>query len=123
MDQSGIQEILKALELHSEHIDNKITDMKVQLENRMDEKFDQIDKRFEQMDKRFEQVDRRFEQVDKRFEQMDKRFERLEDRVGRVESKLDSFRVELLETQENIDHLTIKNVRHERKLRNLIDQN
>ncbi|MBP2239645.1 chromosome segregation ATPase [Cytobacillus eiseniae] len=108
MNQSGIQEILKALELHSKHIDHKITDMKVQLENRMDEKFARVDQRFEKMDQRLEQMEEKFDQMD--------------ERVCRIETKLDSLKVEIIETQQDVDHLTIKNVQHERKLRKLIKQ-
>lgn len=98
MDQSGVKEILKALELHGAH----------------------MEMRFEQIDQRFEQVDRRFEQVDRRFEQMDHRFEKLEERMDRLEKKFDGHKIELIETQETVDHLATKTNQHERKLRKLI---
>jgi hypothetical protein len=87
MEQSGIQEILHALKLHSAHIDEKLNLMATNLENRMDEKFDRMDERFD-----------------------------------RIESKLNGFRVELTETQETVDYLTIKNAQHEKKLRPKIGQ-
>ncbi|MDF2790691.1 MAG: hypothetical protein K0S80_3792 [Neobacillus sp.] len=82
MEQSGIQEILHALKLHSAHIDEKLNIMATKLEIQIDEKFD-----------------------------------RMEERFDRSESKLNGFRVELTETQETVDYLTIKNAQHEKKLR------
>lgn len=54
MEQSGIQEILKALELHSVHVDKKIDQLKVDLETRMDNRFDKLEKRFDHQDKKFD---------------------------------------------------------------------
>lgn len=45
MEQSGIQEILKALQLHSKHMDEKLSEMW----NRMDERFDRIEKKLDGM--------------------------------------------------------------------------
>ncbi|HLQ95937.1 MAG TPA: hypothetical protein VK108_06090 [Pseudogracilibacillus sp.] len=56
MEQSGIQEILKALELHSAHVDKKIDQLKVDLETRMDKRFDEMNKRFDRQDKKFNGV-------------------------------------------------------------------
>ena len=44
-----------------------------------------LEERFEQ---RFEQVDQRFEQVDKRFEQVERRFERVEQRVDDLQTAM-----------------------------------
>lgn len=49
MEQSGIQEILKALELHSAHVDKKIKE----LETGINERFDKMEKRFDRQDKKF----------------------------------------------------------------------
>lgn len=89
-DKTILNEVLKALELHSE----------------------KIDKRFDQIDKRFEEVDKRFEQMEKRFDQMDVRFDRLE-------KKVDGNRVELTETQETVDFLSGKTIQHEKKIREM----
>ncbi len=43
MEQSGVQEILKALQLYSKTMNQKLDDMKHDLENRMDERFEQVD--------------------------------------------------------------------------------
>lgn len=94
MNQSGIKEILKALELHGAHIEKKL-------------------------DEKFEKVDQRFEQVDQRFEQMDQRLEKLEERMDRIEKKFDGHKVEVIETQETLDYLVTKTSRHEQKLRKL----
>ena len=56
MEQSGIQEILTALELHSAHVDKKIDQLKVDLETRMDKRFDEMNKRFDRQDKKFNGV-------------------------------------------------------------------
>lgn len=43
MEQTGIQEILKALQLHSAQLDKKLEDMKVYLEKKLDKGFDRIE--------------------------------------------------------------------------------
>jgi predicted nuclease with TOPRIM domain len=48
---------------------------------------------------------------------IDEKFDRMEERFDRIESKLNGFRVELTETQETVNYLTIKNAQHEKKLR------
>jgi len=94
MEHSGIQEILKALELHSVHVDKKIDQLKVDLETRMDKRFDEVYERFDEMNKRFDRQDKKFNGV----------------------------RVELAETQETVDFLSTKNVQHEKKLRTIYEQ-
>ncbi|SES62629.1 hypothetical protein SAMN05216389_101124 [Oceanobacillus limi] len=95
-----LKEILHALKIHSE---------------KMDEKFAQIDNRFAQIDKRFEQIDEKFDQVDKRFEQIDKRFDQLE-------RKVDGIRSDLSETQKTTNFLLGKFAHHEEKLLQLTEQ-
>lgn len=118
MEQSGIKEILNALELHSKNINQQINQLRVDFEKR----FEQVDKRFEQVDKRFENVDKRFEQVDQRFEEMEKRFDRIDERLDRVDKKFDGMRVEITETQETVDFLSSKVIQHEKKLRTVHQQ-
>lgn len=108
MEQSGIQEILKALELHSTHVDKKIDQLKVDLETRMDKRFDEVYERFNEVDKRFDEVYERFDEVNKRFDRQDKKF--------------NGVRVELAKTQETVDYLSTKNVQHEKKLRTIYEQ-
>src|SRR5690625_6886073 len=67
--QTVLNEVLKALSLHSE---------------KMEQRFEQIDQRFEQIDRRFEQIDLRFEQMEQRFDKMDVRFDRLEKKVDGI---------------------------------------
>lgn len=98
MEQSGIQEILQALKLHSAHIDEKLKVMTTDLENRIESMKTDLGN------------------------QMDEKFERMEERFDRIETKLNGFRVELTETQETVDYLTIKSAQHEKKLRNQIGQ-
>jgi len=94
MEHSGIQEILKALELHSAHVDKKIDQLKIDLETRMDKRFDEVYERFDEMNKRFDRQDKKFNGV----------------------------RVELAETQETVDYLSTKNTQHEKKLRTIYEQ-
>ena|SRR5699024_2407336 len=107
MEQSNLNQILSALSTHSEHIDKKIQETKVELENRMDDMKSGLEHR---MDVGFKQVEERFEQTDKRFEQVDKRF----DNLGK---KMDGIRVDLSETQETTDFLSSKVIQHEQKIR------
>jgi predicted nuclease with TOPRIM domain len=53
----------------------------VQLETRMDERFEQVDQRFEQVDQWFEQVDQQFESMEVRFNTMDDKLDRMNDRI------------------------------------------
>lgn len=94
MEQAGIQEILKALQLHSKHIDEKLVDMRVQIDNVKNQLESRIDKVESRMDERFD----------------------------RIEKKLDGMRVELTETQETVDYLSSKNVQHEKKLRQIYER-
>ena len=50
----------------------------VELERRMDVRFEGVDRRFDSVDRRFDSVDTRFEGVDRRFEGIDRRLERIE---------------------------------------------
>src|SRR5690625_7011561 len=86
--QTVLNEVLKALSLHSE----------------------KMEQRFEQIDQRFEQIDRRFEQIDLRFEQMEQRFDKMDVRFDRLEKKVDGIRVELTETQETTDFVAKKTI-------------
>ncbi|EKN70841.1 hypothetical protein BABA_03219 [Neobacillus bataviensis LMG 21833] len=101
MEQSGIQEILNALKLYSSQIDKKLDEMKTDLENKIDNVKSDLKNVKTGLENR----------MDERFDQMDERFDRLE-------SKLNGFRVELTETQETVDYLSIKTAQHEKKLRN-----
>ncbi|MCJ7841750.1 hypothetical protein MUB24_12745 [Lederbergia sp. NSJ-179] len=88
MEQETIlKEILNALKLHAEH----------------------MDQRFEKIDQKFEQIDQRFEQIDQRFKQMDKRFDRLE-------KKVDGVRLDVTDTQKTTNFLLSKVAQHEEKL-------
>ncbi len=126
MEGSGFKEILNALKLHSEHIDQKMDVMKENLEGQMNEgfkqisqRFERVDERFEQIDKRFDQIDERFEQIYKRLEQVDERFEQIDKRFDNLDKKVDGIRVDLTETQETTDFLSSKVVQHERKIRTI----
>jgi len=100
VEQSALKEILNALKLHSGHIDKKLSEM----ENRFDNKLGAMENRFDN------KLDAMEEGMNKRFDQIDVRFDRLE-------KKVDGMRVELTETQENVDYLLSKNAQHEKKLR------
>jgi hypothetical protein len=102
MEQSGIQEILKALKLHPTHIDEKLNEMKVHLENHMENVKTDLENRMENVKTDLEN--------------------RMDERFDRIEAKLNGFRVELTETQETVDYLTIKSAQHEKKLRNQVGQ-
>ena len=106
MEQSGIKEILRALQLHSEHIDKK-------MESRMNEMKEHMGNRMDQMEVKLEN---RMDQLENRMDQMEAKFD---DRFDRLEKKFGGLNVELIETQETVDYLASKNVQHERKLRNL----
>lgn len=56
MEQSHLKEILNALTLHGEHIDKKMNELKVDLENRMDEGFKEVNKRFDNLGKKVDGI-------------------------------------------------------------------
>ncbi|QCJ42483.1 hypothetical protein FAY30_11490 [Bacillus sp. S3] len=109
MEQSGINEILNALKLYSSKIDTKLDGMKNDLERKIENVKTDFENKIENVKTDLEN------HMDERFEQMDERFDRLE-------SKLNGFRVELTETQETVDYLSIKSAQHEKKLRNHVGQ-
>jgi len=82
-----LKEILNALKLHSD---------------KMDQKFKKVD-----------------EKIDGRFERVDERFDSIEGRLDRIEKKMGGMRVELTETQETVDFISVKTLQHERKLREI----
>ena len=67
-------------------------------------------------------MDKRFDELDKRFEEVDKRFDGIDSRLGRMEKKQDGSRIEVTEAQETINFLASKVIQHDRKLRELLDQ-
>lgn len=66
-----------------------------------------------------DKMDQTFKKVDERFERIEVRLDRIEERFDRVEKKIDGVRVELTETQETVDFITVKTLQHEKKLREL----
>ena len=82
MEQSGVNEILNALKLHSSHFDQKLDQMKDQLESRA------------------------WKTHGSSFRP----------------SRIDHLRTHLSETQETVDFLSIKNAQHERKIREIYNQ-
>ncbi|WP_373893501.1 hypothetical protein ACUL41_05045 [Virgibacillus natechei] len=49
MEETGVKEILNALKSYSGDIDKKMDQMKIDLENRMDERFDRVDERLDRL--------------------------------------------------------------------------
>lgn len=59
------------------------------------------------------------DKMDQKFKKVDERFDRIEGRLDRMEKKMDGFRVELTETQETVDFISVKTLQHEKKLREI----
>jgi ABC-type phosphate transport system auxiliary subunit len=119
-----LKEILKALELHSNHMHSKMQEMENRLdakmqaiENRLDAKMKELESRLEtKMQEMGNQLRAEMQQmVENLEEKMNKRFDRLE-------TKVDGLRIELRETQETVDFLSSKTIQHERKIRDLYRQ-
>jgi len=145
--QTMLKEILKALDLHASDIRSQIADLnekfqsldkKVQsLDNKvqsLDNKVQSLDHKVQSLDKKVEGMDREFR---KKFAEMDKRMQALEDRLesridrlenemnerfDRLETKINHIRMELIETQETVDFHSVKIAQHDRKIRNLSQQ-
>lgn len=58
-------------------------------------------------------------EMELRFKKVDEGLDSIEGRVDRIEKKMDGFRVELTETQETVDFISVKTLQHEKKLREL----
>ncbi len=95
--QTMLKEILKALDLYASDFRTQIAALA--------KKIEAIDKKVETMNDEFKS----------KFAEMDERFNRLE-------TKIDSFRIELIETQETVDFHSAKIAQHDRKIRKLSQQ-
>jgi gas vesicle protein len=108
-----LQEILKALELHSDHIHVEMKKISIQMRTEMQEVGNQLRTEIQEMGNQLRTEMQ--EMVGKLKEKMDERFNRLE-------TKVDNLRIELSETQETVDFLSSKTLQHERKIRELYRQ-
>ncbi|OAT72608.1 hypothetical protein [Parageobacillus thermoglucosidasius] len=108
-----LKEILKALELHSDHIHVEMQKISSQLRAEMKEMGNQLRTEMKEMGNQLRTEMK--EMVGKLEEKMDERFNRLE-------TKVDNLRIELSETQETVDFLSSKTLQHERKIRELYRQ-
>lgn len=131
--QTMLKEILKALDLHASDIRSQIADLNEKFQS-LDKKVQSLDDKVQSLDKKVEGMDREFR---KKFEEMDKRMQALEDRLesridrlenemnerfDRLETKINHIRMELIETQETVDFHSVKIAQHDRKIRNLSQQ-
>jgi len=106
MEQDSIlKEILNALKLHSDHIDSKMDGMKTELETKMDSMKTELETKISNLESK---MDEGFTRVDHQFDQLGK--------------KVDGIRAELNETQETVDFSASKVVQHEKKLRQISQQ-
>lgn len=58
-------------------------------------------------------------EMELRFKKVDEGLDSIEGRLDRIEKKMNGFRVELTETQETVDFISVKTLQHEKKLREL----
>lgn len=125
--ETTLKEILNALKLHGEHMDEKMDDM----EKRFDKKFDDMDKKFDtKIDDLEEKFDNKFEDMNKKFDtkidglntKMDEGFKQVNQRFDRSGKKADGIRVDLTETRETTDFILSKTAQHEKKLHELTNQ-
>ena len=80
------EERLAALETRVDEHSRGLAEVRaaiVNLEQRIDRRFDAVDRRFEALDRRFEALDRRFEGIDARLAGMDGRLSGLDDKFSR----------------------------------------
>lgn len=124
VNNSGVQEILKALQLHSNHVESKINDMNEKFKNQMNVLKEHLENKMDDMKEHLEnRMDDMKEHLESRMDQLENRVDKLEgtinNRFERLEKKMDGLRIEWIETQETVDYLASKNVQHERKLRQL----
>ena len=68
-------------------------------------------------------MDERVQAMDDRLESRIDRLENeMNERFNRLETKIDSLRIELIETQETVDFHSSKIAQHDRKIRKLAQQ-
>ena len=70
---------------HIAHLDTELKQGIIDLEQKMDIRFEQVDARFEKMQ---QQIDVRFEKVDARFEKMDERFVDIHKSISGIHSQI-----------------------------------
>ena len=73
-------------------IDERIGDLRADMNNRFDQQNKYIDARFTAVDQRFDAVDQRFDAVDQRFDAVDQRFDAVDRRLGRLEDDVSELR-------------------------------
>lgn len=93
-----LNEILNAFKLHSQDIDQKMDGLKTDLESKMDMLKTDLESK------------------------MDEGFNHVDHQISELGKKVDGIRTELNETNENVDYLLSKNAQHEKKLRQISEQ-
>jgi archaellum component FlaC len=88
--------------MDNEHMLDRVQNLLLGMEERVNARFDRVDTRFNEVDARFNEVDARFDKVDARFDavehrlgSVETRLDGVEYRLGSVETKLDSVAREL----------------------------
>ncbi|ODA17412.1 hypothetical protein A5N86_09860 [Geobacillus thermoleovorans] len=105
-----VQQILKALDLHSGKIQQQMKEMEDRLRAEIQDTENRLYAKIRETEDRLHQ---KLLDLEKR---TDARFERLE-------TKMNYWRLEWSETQETVDFLARKTLQHERKLRSRAGQN
>lgn len=95
MEDVGVKTILQALNEHS----------------------NQINTRLDRVDDRFDRIEDRLDTLEIRVDTLEKNMNGQFDKLGR---KVDGIRVELTETQETLDFVSTKTLKHDKKLRQLL---
>ncbi len=132
-----VQQILKALDLHSDHIRRQMQDMEERLSTKIQETEDRLRAEMQDMENRLraemqdmedrlrsemreteDRLRQEIQQSEKRLRQeMYDLEERADKRFERIETKIGCLRLEWSETQETVDFLARKTLQHEQKLR------
>ncbi|ALA71693.1 hypothetical protein GT50_17190 [Geobacillus stearothermophilus 10] len=116
-----VQQILKALDLHSEKIQQQMKEMEDRLRTEIQDTENRLRAEIQDTENRLyakirETEDRLHQKLMDLEKRTDARFERLE-------TKMNYWRLEWSETQETVDFLARKTLQHERKLRSRAGQN
>ena len=102
MEQSSLKEIMKALSMHSQHIQEDMRGM----EKRLETKIDKMDKKINNLEMKLDtRITNQENTIDQRFDRLD--------------GKFTGMRVELNELQESIHYITSKSLQYGRKHRKI----
>ena len=92
------------------------------LDQKMDQRFDEVDIRFKDIDIRFNEIDQRFDDIDQRFEGVDQRFDRIDEQFRSVDHRFSGIENTLVDHSQLLQDMGDAYVAMSHKLDTVIRQ-